>query len=384
MRDIKNNQHKSVLDLRFDRYNQGHSISSFWKIHALAKKCLPISLLWIVAGCATPQDSSRQAIFFPPAPHPPRLQYLTSFSGSNGFERENRFLTFLLGKAPPTKNVIKPYGITTSQGKIFVCDTVARNIAIFDLSERKVSYFIPKGPGRLLKPINMAVDEDGTRYVADPGRGDVVIFDNEGTYLSALGGTQNIKPTDVVISGDRLYVTDLHHKHVKVFDKTQRTLLFTIPRKEEKEADKQLYSPVNVTVDSNGHLWVSDLGAFQVQVYDTEGHYLRTIGQAGTSAGEFVRPKGLATDHEDRLYIVDAATQVVQIFDKKGQLLLFFGQPDGSDASLVLPADIWIDYDHVHLFQDLAAPNFQLEYLALVSNQYGGRKISVFGFGHEK
>jgi hypothetical protein len=30
------------------------------------------------------------------------------------------------------------------------------------------------------------------------------------------------------------------------------------------------------------------------------------------------------------------------------------------------------------------APNFTVEYLILVINQFGAQKVSVFGFGHKK
>jgi hypothetical protein len=126
------------------------------------------------------------------------------------------------------------------------------------------------------------------------------------------------------------------------------------------------------------------MGGFFVKKYDADGKHLRTYGRSGDRPGEFVRPKGLAVDREGRLYVVDAAAQVVQIFDAEGRLLLFFGEPGGSPAPLDLPAQVIIDYDHLNYFQKYAAPNFKLEYLVMVSNQYGDRKISVFGFGHRQ
>jgi hypothetical protein len=39
-----------------------------------------------------------------------------------------------------------------------------------------------------------------------------------------------------------------------------------------------------------------------------------------------------------------------------------------------------IDYDNVDLFADRVAPGYQLEYLVLVTNQFGANKVSVFGF----
>jgi hypothetical protein len=95
-------------------------------------------------------------------------------------------------------------------------------------------------------------------------------------------------------------------------------------------------------------------------------------------------PKGVSADREGRVYVVDAANQLVQIFDEQGKLLMWFGEPDASAAPLCLPAKVIVDYDHVDLFKQYAAPNFQVEHLLLVSNQFGPRKVSVYGFGHKK
>ena len=99
---------------------------------------------------------------------------------------------------------------------------------------------------------------------------------------------------------------------------------------------------------------------------------------------KFALPKGVAVDREGRVYVVDARAQVVQIFNPEGKLLLFFGEPNASRASLFLPASVAVDYQNVDLFRQYAAPGFELDYLVIVSNQYGRRKISVYGFGHKR
>jgi len=82
--------------------------------------------------------------------------------------------------------------------------------------------------------------------------------------------------------------------------------------------------------------------------------------------------------------VVDAAFENVQIFDKEGKLLLFFAEPGASPASLVLPAGIMIDYSLKDYFSPLIDPGFAIDYLVLVTSQYGERKLSIFGFGHKR
>jgi DNA-binding beta-propeller fold protein YncE len=118
----------------------------------------------------------------------------------------------------------------------------------------------------------------------------------------------------------------------------------------------------------------------QVLKFDDRGELLQTFGSLGRRLGQFVRPKGVAVDHEGRLYVVDAASGIVQIFDSDGELLLFFGGMGNRPGELYLPAKVVIDYDNVGLFADRVAPGYKLEYLVLVTSQYGGNKVSVFGF----
>jgi hypothetical protein len=53
-------------------------------------------------------------------------------------------------------------------------------------------------------------------------------------------------------------------------------------------------------------------------------------------------------------------------------------------GNLNLPAQVVIDYDNVNLFRSYAAPDFEIEYLIIVTSQYGLRKVNIYGFGHPR
>jgi hypothetical protein len=118
--------------------------------------------------------------------------------------------------------------------------------------------------------------------------------------------------------------------------------------------------------------------------YDRDGHYIGTIGKLGSATGDFARPRGIAIDRQERIYTVDAAFDNVQVFSPDGQLLLFFGKGGIGPGDLYLPAKIVIDYDNVQDFQQFADPSFQIEYIIIVTSQFGNRMVNVYGFGKEK
>lgn len=341
-----------------------------------------------LAGCATSQKAktSQEYTFFPPAPEEPRLQFLTSF----GSEEELRggsdsFSTFVTGTKGANNPILKPYGVALSNGKFFVCDTAIDALLIMDLNSKKMTAATGKGEGALRQPLNVAIDKDGSRYVVDSVRNQVIIYDPQGKFQAVLGKKDEMKPKDVLVTADRIYVADVQSHTVKVYDKANRQPLFSIPREEESQnIVTRLFQPTNLAIDNQGQLHVTDTGAFRVQKYSADGKYQVSIGKNGAGPGEFKMPKGVAVDREGRVFVVDAANQVIQIFDKNGRLLMWFGEPTQSEAGLDLPAKVIIDYEHVKMFERFAAPDFNLEYLVIVTNQYGTRKVSVYGFGQKK
>ena len=338
--------------------------------------------LLCAAGCSTTKKTAQQPIFYPPLPAQPKLQYLTSFSMSSDLvPRASGFSRFLLGEDTSKYTAImKPYGLEVRDSKLYVCDTIVAQMHILDFTALTWETFVPKNRGKLDKCINVAVDSANNRYVADPGRGEVLIYSPDGKFVEALRGEKGMKPVGLAVSDDRIFVGDLKSRMVNVFDKNSRELLFSIPRDSENEQEK-LFAPTNLALNEQGNIYVSDTGGFRVQEYDPDGNYIRTYGSQGDSPGQFARNKGVAVDREGIVYVVDAASQTVQVFDAEGNLLLYFGEPGGSAASFVLPADIVIDYGNVAFFQSYVDPNFKLEYLIFVSNQYGPRKVAVYGFG---
>ncbi len=337
-----------------------------------------------MSGCATAKVSPKaEPIFYPPSPEEPRVQYLTSISSSQDVEGDpGAFAKFIVGDEP-LKVITKPYGITLHQNKLYVCDTVINTLEIIDLQAKTFEYFQPEKAGQLVDPINVDVASDGTMYVADARRGQVLVFDAAGKFKAAIGEKGELKPTDIALSKDRILICDLKSKAVRVYAAQDRGFLYAIPKAEDEDQTRGMFSPTNIDMDADGNIYVTDTGAFNVKKYSPEGALLQTFGLQGDTPGSFARPKGVAVDKEGRIYVVDAAFENVQMFGPDGKLLMFFPE-QRDEARLTLPAGILIDYDHLSYFQEYVDESFELEYLIFVSSQYGDRKISVFGFGRRK
>jgi sugar lactone lactonase YvrE len=338
------------------------------------------ALLALVAGCATKKPVTRNYTVFPAPPDEPRIQYLMSYGSETDLGGHGRFNEFIVGKEKEFRPIWKPYGVAIRKGKVYVCDTQAANVSMADLSRRKLDYLKPDGQAAMRLPINVAVDEEGLIYVTDIGRGQVLIYGKEGQLQGQIGKPGEMKPCGITLAKDRLYVTDMTNHCVRVYNKTTREQLFTVPR-DTTNSNAKILGPTNVAVDEQGRICVSDTQGFAVKLYDAEGNFLRSIGDLGVTPGQFSLPKGVGVDRQGRIYVLDAAAPVVQLFDAEGNLLMFFGQPNTSGpGGLYLPAGLCVDYENVDLFQRYAAPGFKLEYLILITNQVGPHKVSVYGF----
>lgn len=337
-----------------------------------------VALALFAAACAAPVRKPAAPVFFPPAPELPRIQYLTSFSGLKDIEAQSAFNRFVLGELQDVK-VDKPYGVAVYDGKIYVCDTNA-SVAVFDL---KAGSFGPlkgaAGPGKLNQPINISIEPDGTKYVADPVRGQIVAFDRDDEYLDAYGAPGAWRPVDAVPFEDRLYVADVENRVVKVFEKRGGQMVKTIGDK--GPGAERLNRPTNLAFDADGFLYVTDAGRFQVVKFDRDGHFKSAVGKPGDNLGHFARPKGIALDRDGRLYAVDASFNNVQVFNEDGRLLMFFGEGGDKSGAFLLPAKVVVDYDNLEYFQKYAAPDFQMEYLIIVTSQFGSRRVNVLAYG---
>jgi len=344
-----------------------------------------VFIMIIFAGCASaPEKAAEPPIFYPDPPEPPRIQFLKSYTSAFDLgAKKSAFDIFITGEKEKFSILDKPYGVAIYDGKIYVCDTNA-TVMVIDL---KKNTFEPlqgaQGLGKLVQPLNISIDKNGNKYVADPVRGQVVIYDKNDAYVKAFGIAGAWKPVDAAVYEDRLYVADIQNRDIKVLDKETGDVLLALGQ-EKDETYGRLISPTNITFDKDGYLYVADAGKFKVYKLDRDGHIKQAFGGLGDHAGSFSRPRGIAIDRENRLYAVDAAFGNVQIFSKDSRLLFFFGKPANKRSGLFLPAKVALDYDNTSYFQQYADPRFEIEAILIVTSQFGNQMVNVFALGREK
>ena len=172
-----------------------------------------------------------------------------------------------------------------------------------------------------------------------------------------------LRPYGIFADSQRMYVTDPGIHALHVFDmKGKRYFMIKKSRKEE------LISPIGVTVDKNGEIYLSDSVLRKVFVFDKKGEYLREIG----SSELFMRPSGIALDN-DRIFVVDTHGHCVLVFSKNDGTLIFkFGKNGSGSGNFNYPTNIFIDKNNILYITD--SMNFRVQIF-----DKDGNFLSVFG-----
>ena len=207
-------------------------------------------LLGLMAGCAS-HPKKNAFIFFPPPPDEPRIQYLASFSSERTLGGHRRFEDFVLGTTVSDRLIAKPYGITIHGDKVYICDSGSASVDVASLSKSRLNYFNLEGEGQMRSPFNAAVDTNGVMYVTDVDRGQVLMYSADEDYLGAIGKKDEMKPCGLAVSDSRIYVSDLKNHSVRVYDKANHSLLFSIPRANADNKAK-LFLPTNLAFGPAG------------------------------------------------------------------------------------------------------------------------------------
>lgn len=82
---------------------------------------------------------------------------------------------------------------------------------------------------------------------------------------------------------------------------------------------------LGVTVNRLGHYIVSDRYNHRIQIFDSQGRFMRMFGSEGRSDGKFSYPWGIATDQLNFIYVCDKDNNRIQIFQSDGTFVGKFG-----------------------------------------------------------
>lgn len=143
---------------------------------------------------------------------------------------------------------------------------------------------------------SVKVDPQDNIWVADKGSDMVIKFTPEGRVAMVFGRKQEASDEDTAPL-----------KHLKP----------PLP-----PVDGMFRQVTDVAWDSAGNGYISD-GYINSRVakVDKNGNWLKSWGEPGSGPGQFITPHSIAVDAQDHVYVADRGNRRIQVFDTEGKFL---------------------------------------------------------------
>jgi DNA-binding beta-propeller fold protein YncE len=293
-------------------------------------------------------SGAEPTLVWPLPPDPPRIRFVTAYHAVDDFKKKKGgWKSMLLGGDAEQRvdQLMKPYGVAVAKdGRVFVTDTAARRVFVFNPTAKTVTFIGDSGPGKISKPVGVAVDDAGMVFVADATLKRVFGYAADGRMTIAIGHDGELQnPSGLAIDRDRrqLYVADAKKHQVLCYSSADGSFIRAIGKRGTESGEFNF--PTNLSVDRQGRLYVADTLNFRVQIFDASGAVVKSIGSQGDSPGHLNRAKGVGVDSEGHVYIADTSFNNFQIFDADGAILLFVGATGTGPGEFLLPAGLFVD-----------------------------------------
>ena len=243
--------------------------------------------------------------------------------------------------------------VLDASGNVYVCETGAHRIRIFDAegNDKGTIGSLGDGPGKLDGPRGIAIGADGNLYVADTGNHRVQIFTPQGSFVGDFGGYGSEpgrfhEPTAIAIAGKSIAVVDSRNDRVQILN--SRGQVVRVIGEGRGHDIGELERPLDVAIGPDGRIFVVDSGNSRVQVFEENGAFVRTFGDPGPHVGFLAEPEGIEI-HDGRVYVADTRNHRIQVFTPEGQVLYWFGlhviRPHEGSGKLHYPSRIAIAPD---------------------------------------
>jgi len=143
---------------------------------------------------------------------------------------------------------------------------------------------------------SVKVDHEDNIWVADKGSDMVIKFDPEGRVVMVFGRKQEASD--------------------------EKTGPLPHPNPPLPPVDGMFRQVTDMAWDKAGNTYISD-GYINSRIakVDTNGNWIKSWGEPGNQAGQFSTPHSIAVDAQDRVYVADRGNRRIQVFDSEGNFL---------------------------------------------------------------
>jgi tripartite motif-containing protein 71 len=105
----------------------------------------------------------------------------------------------------------------------------------------------------------------------------------------------------------------------------------------------QFSRPWGLCCDQKGNIIVGDRSNHRIQIFDSNGVFIRSFGTHGQKKGQFNRPAGVAVTREGHIVVADKDNHRIQVLTPEGLPVHMFGSKGGNEGQMIYPYDVSVD-----------------------------------------
>ncbi len=155
------------------------------------------------------------------------------------------------------------------------------------------------------------------------------------------GAGQMNNPSGIAVGpSGKVFVADTDNHRVQVFGSDGS---FVRQWGELGVGRAQFNAPEGIAVDSAGHVYVADSGNHRIQKFRSDGAFITSWGGRGAGEGQFNRPRDVSVDHAGGVYVVDGGNNRIQKFTSLGMYLRQWGGSGQGEGRFRSPRGVAVD-----------------------------------------
>ena len=176
-------------------------------------------------------------------------------------------------------------------------------------------------------------------------------------------------------SQKKIYVADTDNQEIAVFSFSGESL-------GTLKTDRPLSSPIALSFDAEGRIYISQRGKNALEVFSPKGRFLHTIPSPDCSKSHAFSPGRFALSPDGKVYVVNREKAQVWVFEKDGTFVLSFGGKDSEEGRFQFITDIFFHEGKVYVAdaQGIPVQVFTAEGTFQYSLGKHGRKREDFSF----
>lgn len=284
---------------------------------------------------------------WPPPPNPKKIEYLGSL---HQFSPVGRSLGTILFGQTSAGTLVKPVAVALgNDGRMAIADAGKRGVHLYIPSQQKYLLLSKAGEEDFISPVSVIFDGNLNLMISDSQLAKVFVYDGNGHFTREITPPQRnafVRPTGLAsqeVDGNTLYVVDSKTNQVSLFN-DQGQYLKSFGKRGLGNGDLNI--PTHIATGTDGTVYINDAMNFRAQLFTPQGKFLTMFGHHGDGSGDFAMPKGLAVDRSGTIYVAEMLFDTVQLFSSRGEYLLSLGSKGQGPGEFWMPSGLFVDRDN--------------------------------------